>query len=126
MDHVDEKGLTSEECHLVVEVLAMFSVLKDSYDKLDDKSGIKEGLITFVGFSGNDETDHMAYAEYYCREGSFAELFNLPDFSFNSHFPMLDRYKRQIDAWTQSAQKYELTREDILRIGGAATYKEEE
>jgi len=35
---------------------------------------------------------------------------------FNSHTPMLDRYRRMIDNWKLTSNGYELTREEIIAI----------
>ena len=50
-----------------------------------------------------------------------------PEHGLNSHIPMLDIYRKMLKAWNASADKYKLTRDDIIRITlirKLATFKE--
>ena len=46
----------------VLEIFAMFQALQRSYAALPDKSGIDESQITFEGFDGNNEDEHLRVA----------------------------------------------------------------
>jgi len=62
----------------------------------------------------------MAYAQYYCGlgEGRYKEL-GLGSGDFNSHFPMLDRYRAMLAEWKRSADPARLMSDDIVRITSA-------
>jgi uncharacterized protein len=107
---------TEEESMEVIEILAMFDALKQSYKGLSDKSGIDESRIQFHGFDGNTEGKQMAYARYFCSldGGRFTDL-DRGD-NFNSHMPVLDWYRRMLAAWNASTDKYHLRKSDIERI----------
>lgn len=115
----DRDIMTPEESHEVIDILAAFSAIKWSYEALADKSGIDENHIKFRGFSGNDETKQMAYARYFCSTdgGRFTDLDRGDD--FNSHFPMLDVYRRVLREWNKSVDKNNLSKEDLIRITSA-------
>jgi len=62
----------------------------------------------------------MACTRYYCNldVGKYQEL-DRGD-NFNSHRPMLDRYRQMLAEWKKSAKTYELTKDDTIRIASAA------
>jgi len=117
-EHVysDEDVMTEEECEEVVDILEMFSALKRAYQSLKDKSGIQDWSIKFAGFDGNNETKQMAYARYFCRSGGgrYTELDRGDD--FNSHMPVLGRYREMFAKWKEMGEKREMTNEDIVRV----------
>jgi uncharacterized protein len=111
--------LPRNESTLVIDAMAMYSAIQHSYAALDDKTGIEELRTEFPGFDGNHETAYMAYARFVVeKEGQFRSLKpNSED--FNSHTPMLDQYRRMIDVWKLTGNRYELTRDDLSAILGA-------
>jgi uncharacterized protein YfbU (UPF0304 family) len=90
-------------------ILAMFRALRRAYEVLSDKSGIDESLVTFDGFDGNNEDEHLRAA----REVSIAT--REPEIP-NSHMPRLRGYQMMMEAWRSSHDKENLTKADILRI----------
>jgi uncharacterized protein YfbU (UPF0304 family) len=117
ISYIYEEGLSEEECREIRAIMAMFSSLKASYNQLEDKSGIDEWKITFRGFSGNDETLQMAYAQYLRERGSFRDLERGDD--FNSHFPALSGYRKKLSKWRDSENEHALSKDDIIRITSA-------
>jgi uncharacterized protein len=58
----------------------------------------------------------MGYARFVVeKEGRFRFLKPYKE-DFNSHTPMLDRYRRMIDNWKLTSNHYELTQEEIIAI----------
>lgn len=114
--YIDSEVVTEEECREVFDILLMFDTLQHAYKNLPDKSGIEEWRIKFAGFDGNNEVKQMAYARYYCNldGGRFVNL-DRGD-NFNSHSPVLDRYRSMLSEWKKSEKKHELTKDDIARI----------
>ena len=112
--HIYEEGLSDSECREVRDIMTMFSSLKASFNQLEDTSGIEEWEINFRGFSGNDETTYMAYAQYLRERGSFRELEHGD--GFNSHFPMLSAYRKMLPEWRNSENEFFLSKDDIIRI----------
>ncbi len=110
---IDEDILISADAHEVFEVMNMFRALKYGYQNLDDKSGIDSYPITFHGFSGNDEGKQWAYAQYLQANQRYTDI---GEGDLNSHSPEMDTYRRMLPEWQKSADKFELTKEDIQRI----------
>jgi uncharacterized protein YfbU (UPF0304 family) len=104
---VREKYIREE----VLEFFEMFRVLRQSYDDLPDKSGIDENLITFDGFDANDPNENL-YLQAAREIAMYSRDFDV----FDSHMPRLRGYQRMLQAWRESSNKENLTKEDILRI----------
>jgi len=85
-----------ELCKLVLDVLSLHEKLHFSYEKLTDKDGIDADSIKFRGFDGNNETEYMGYAQYFCHQLQRYTILFKSNFDFNSHFPSLDRYKAML------------------------------
>lgn len=112
--------MSEDECREVIDILDMYSSLLFSYQKLLDKDGIEESDIEFRGFDGNTETKQLSYATYFMHDlDRFNELHdNSPYPNYNSHCPMLGKYRLMIQVW-KSKSKNDLTKEDILEILGS-------
>lgn len=117
----DERNATTEEESTeVIEILAMFDSLKQSYNKLSDNADITEGTIQFSGFDGNNEGKQMAYARFFCeRDGGRFTNLERGD-NFNSHLPMLARYRRMLAEWKKidPTRHFQLSKAEILSITG--------
>lgn len=110
--------MTPEECDEVTDILNMHRVLMFSYRGLQDREGTDERNIAFRGFDGNDETEckYMSYAEFYCRHngGRFNEIDRSQ--GFNSHWPMLERYRTMMRRWNAMGRPRSLNREQITEL----------
>lgn len=95
--HVDSKEVLSE----VVNILDMWSYVETSFAKLSEISKAKVGkavgsdriLFQFVGFDGNNESEHYSIARFMIEDIGRFQSFK--DRSMNSHHQTLDRYRRQ-------------------------------
>jgi uncharacterized protein YfbU (UPF0304 family) len=123
--YADKHGLTTEECREVLEILAMFQMLKDVTGTGEGIPGVEPWQVQFAGFDGNTEMSRMAYVHYFysVHGGRSTELERGDD--FNSHTPLsLDRYRRQLAEWRASKTTYSLTADDVKRIASAAIHPE--
>jgi len=120
----EEKYILSEDaCSEIIYILDMFATMKRTVEMIDDKTGIDIYLTQFSGFDGNNEPTERAYANFFCHEQSSPRFTEL-DFpaDLNSHSPTIDAYRRMLIEWENSKDKYELTKEDIIRITSARHY----
>lgn len=114
----DRYTMRHDESLEVINILDMFSFLGYGYADLEDRSGINPVKIKFSGFDGNNETKYMAYTYFLIeRQKKFENLRNSN--GYNSHTPMLSRYRRMVEAWQDSSNKYDLSKEDLIRITSA-------
>ena len=116
-DELNTETLHENDCAEVINILEMFSALKYSYDFLEDKSGIDQKSIEFLGFSGNDETLYMLFAQFMRDEGKWDLL--KWDHGGNSHVPLLPRYSKMIEVWDDLGRKPHLSKDDLLKVVNA-------
>lgn len=119
--HIDRVGLSRDQCSEILDILQMFRILRTAYETLEDQLEIEEHEVQFFGFDGNVEGRQMLYAWYFCNleGGRFTELGLETIEDCNSHMPALETYRRMLEAWNRSEDKYELGRGDIQRIVSA-------
>jgi uncharacterized protein YfbU (UPF0304 family) len=95
-EHIAREPLTVTDCREVIDTLSMFEALEASYAALSakERKAIPEYEVQFHGYSGNDETALMAYAEFCHEEG--ARFSYLDGRSLNSHMPARGRYREML------------------------------
>ncbi len=116
-DQVLADNLSDETEDYVVEVLALFSILKDSYTNLpqEEMCLIDPRNINFIGFDGNNESDLLSFARALRENGRFTEI--LKDGCQNSHCPTGRVYGNMLGAWKVLGKpNYPLTVEHIKAI----------
>lgn len=99
--HRDKRSRVS----FVVDVLDMWDFLEEAHEKLNDED--KERLaiaaepfgkhVTFSGFDGNNESEHMGIAMFLIRDLNRFSRFK--DRDMNSHFPTLEGYGKMYRAF---------------------------
>jgi uncharacterized protein YfbU (UPF0304 family) len=117
--------MTAEECRAVLDILNMFQVLRQSFEKLSDKAGVEKSIVEFDGFDGNNETKQMGYVRFYCTlpGGRFENDVQIKN--LNSHSPRLPRYRAMLSAYTRiksakpksgAMDAYLFTKEEIIAV----------
>lgn len=97
--HVDNDTNVSE----VVNILDMWSFLESGFAKLSkvDKARVKSETgydeITFIGFDGNNESEHLGIARFLIEELDRFASFKKRD--LNSHMPVIESYRRMYHAF---------------------------
>jgi uncharacterized protein YfbU (UPF0304 family) len=89
----------------VVDILDMWSFIEQAYSRLneEEKTQLEANVPhfgkdpKFIGFDGNNETEHMATAMFLVNELERFQEFS--GRSFNSHCPSIDGHKRMISAF---------------------------
>jgi uncharacterized protein YfbU (UPF0304 family) len=119
LDQFIDDPMTAEESHEILDTLSMFQVLKDSYERLEGKSGIEEWHIKFIGFDGNYETGEMGYVGFLAKhDDRFTDIIDRD--SLNSHSPTLDRYRKMLAHFQRNFPDSRiLTKEQILEVASA-------
>lgn len=114
----DADTFSVAEATEVYEILDMFRATERAYEELEDKSGIPADAIKYGGFDGNSEGKQYGFVLFLKKDNRYNFLKGGTD-GDNSHMPMLDLYRRMKAEWEKSADRNDLTREDLLRIAGA-------
>jgi uncharacterized protein YfbU (UPF0304 family) len=114
--HINPDVATESEGTEVLNILDMFTALKDAWDALPTKPAIDTWRVEFMGFDGNNEVKQLGLARYLQAEDKFPEHLSKPSKDLNSHAPALGRYRDMLSEWENSADKYNLTEAEIVRI----------
>ncbi|WP_022850933.1 YfbU family protein [Limisalsivibrio acetivorans] len=116
----DDNIFERKECEKVLAILNLYRVITNIVNQNDYDEVKEHSRFLFEGFDGNNETEYLRYAKFYLEDPEkFEELSNgRENDSFNSHSPMLNVYERMLDEWENipTVKKYQLTKEEILRI----------
>ncbi len=116
---IDDETLDSETSSRVHNILGMFTVLRASYGKLADKSGLSAESVEFEGFDGNNESDEHGFANFLCRAGRYEGVLKEDN---NSHGPTIARYEAMLTRYREVRESVTplepLTKEQILAIVG--------
>lgn len=102
-DHADTPKNVSE----VVDILDMWEFIERAYKKLPkkDKEYVAKELgpfgnhIEFPGFDGNNESNHLHIARFLIEKMDRFTSFKEKTRSLNSHAPVLDSYRKMLDAF---------------------------
>jgi len=113
-EYVDEfhPGIAGE----VYDILDMYRALHFGYAALENKNGIDPADLRFRGFDLNHEGEHWEYARFLIDEVGYWEESKGAADKLNSHSPTLDRYRRMVRRWKESADCQSLTTDEILHI----------
>jgi uncharacterized protein YfbU (UPF0304 family) len=100
----------------VIQILEMYRAIENFRIK-NPEIDISSPYLKYRGFDGNYEIEQFSHAYFVIKtQGKFSESKHL-----NSHWPMLPIYRRMLGAWNKSANPFELTPQDIMRIEEAST-----
>jgi uncharacterized protein YfbU (UPF0304 family) len=109
-----DEEVSPEVCREVMDILDMFRMLQNAIRPLPAASAIDRRKAEFRGFDGNAGTGHYGYARFVMEiQDRWKDV--KPD-DLNSHSDTLPRYRAMLSAWKESAEKTELTADDVTRI----------
>jgi hypothetical protein len=108
--------LSEAICDEVAEILNMHRFLGDAYSALADHTSVDAGKTKFRGFDRNEENMHYRYADFQIYKlGHWKESANA-DNDVDSHYPMLDRYRRMLSRWKATTNPHKLTSDELMQI----------
>ena len=108
-----DDGLSDAECNEVYQILEMHRALHFGQRELPADAGISATDVKFRGFDGNNETKYMAYVRFIRTEDKYDEMGDAN--GFNSHMPMLGRYRRMLRVYSEIKEQQRRTSEDLSR-----------
>ena len=108
-------NMQEEDAEFVVTIVGIYSDLRDSYERLADKSGIEPHQVEFPGFDGNNEGELLSFARALRKSNRFIDT--LPEHGKNSHMPTRDIYSRMISKWEELGKPhFPLSKEQISAL----------
>ena len=100
-----DEELSADQCKEVLDILEMYRGIIYSYINLkrEGKQGsLTDNDVTFKGFDGNNETKQLSYTNYFIKDlDRYSEIEELSHGYYNSHQPMLPRYRAMLAKWEE-------------------------
>jgi len=101
----------------VMDILAMFTRLRLSYDHLGGAVSVDEQEIEFSGFHPQFENEMLNFARFFVRKlGRHPWLSEAGDSALESPVPMLDIYRRMLTVWNSIGMSKVLSPDEIREI----------
>nr|ACN22657.1 conserved hypothetical protein [uncultured bacterium] len=114
-------NMQEEDAEFVVTIVGIYSDLRDSYERLADKSGIEPHQVEFPGFDGNNEGELPSFARALRKSNRFIDT--LPEHGKDSHMPTRDIYSRMISKWEELGKPhFPLSKEQISALLAARAH----
>lgn len=104
-NQIDEVGLSKDECIEVIDVLAMYDHLINSFERLADKQGLTEFDVRFRGFDAAESAEgrQLGYALHLVEDqGRFKTKVD----ELKRYEPMLPRYRKALTLWEQAKEHH--------------------
>jgi uncharacterized protein YfbU (UPF0304 family) len=106
--------------HEVMDILAMFTRLRLSFEHLAGASAVSAQDIEFSGFHPQFESEMLGFARFYMKKlGRHRWLSETLGEGLESAAPMLDVYRRMLAVWKSIGMSKVLTDAEIVQIVAA-------
>lgn len=104
----------------IMDILAMFTRMRMSYDHHGSPAAIAEEGIEFSGFNPEFEGEALSYAQFYMQKLGRHRWLRLDESkSIESSVPMLDVYRRMLSAWKEIGMSKVLSESEVAEIVNA-------
>ena len=114
--------LDVDQCNFVYAVLGMYQSLSSSWELLSNKDGITLASVTYRGFDGNNETQHMGYSRFVVEDCKKFTYLGIAD--HNSHMEMIPAYELMLEQLKKYNNPRTLTAVKIKEVTHASDRKE--
>jgi uncharacterized protein YfbU (UPF0304 family) len=103
-----------ENCRFVMDVLSMYDGMQRSWKALKTKGGITKQQITYRGFDGNNETQHMSYSQFVVNDCGRFDYMGIKD--HNSHMESIPGYLRMLEKWSEFKRSNTMSSEQLRAL----------
>jgi len=97
-------NMPEDKAQFVIKILEVFSSLRASYQKLDDKRGLEPHQVEFPGFDGNNEAELLAFSCALRESNRFIDI--VPERGKISPVRTLDMYNCILHKWEALGQPH--------------------
>lgn len=109
--------MPEEDSNEVLTILSMHRALHDAAATLPDPK--EQEKVKFQGFDANNESEYLSFARFFTADGDRFRELNI----FNSHCPMLPRYRKMVAEWSRLGKSFHLTKAEMDSIVEAGIFK---
>jgi uncharacterized protein YfbU (UPF0304 family) len=113
--------LVEDECREVIDIMEMYHAMQESNKMLseEDRKDVDQRRLQFLGFDIATEAQLVNYARFLVDSEGLYPQFDKGDHHFNSHVPMLDKYRRMLVTWRNCPRQYHLSSAEFRQIFNA-------
>ena len=113
--HIDREEFPEEAAREVIRILGMFEVIQDSVGEEGKVDGVADWVLGFAGFDGNCEVDQLGYLVFLVEQQErFVHV--VKERRYNSHAPLLKRYREMLGRYQKLGSPLQLTEDQIRFI----------
>lgn len=117
-----EFGCLSEvECREIIDIMEMYHAMQESNKMLTDseRQDVDQRRLQFLGFDIATEAQAVNYVRFLVDSEGLYPQFDKADHHFNSHVPMLEKYRRMLTTWRNCPRQYHLCATELSQIFNA-------
>jgi len=117
-----EFGCLSEvECREIIDIMEMYHAMQESNKMLTDseRQDVDQRRLQFLGFDIATEAQAVNYVRFLVDSEGLYPHFDKADHHFNSHVPMLEKYRRMLTTWRNCPRQYHLCSTELSQIFNA-------
>lgn len=113
--------ITEAECREIIDIMEMYHAMQESNNLLNatDKSSVDQRRLNFLGFDIATEAQQVNYVRFLTNSEGLYPQFDNNEHQFNSHVPMLEKYRRMLATWRECPRQYHLCPTELLQIFNA-------
>ncbi|MCG9786409.1 YfbU family protein [Vibrio barjaei] len=113
--------LVEDECREVIDIMEMYHAMQESNKMLSDeeRNDVDQRRLQFLGFDIATEAQLVNYVRFLLDSEGLYPQFDKGDHHFNSHVPMLEKYRRMLVTWRNCPRQYHLSAAEFRQIFNA-------
>jgi len=113
--------LVEDECREVIDIMEMYHAMQESNKMLSDeeRNDVDQRRLQFLGFDIATEAQLVNYVRFLLDSDGLYPQFDKGDHHFNSHVPMLEKYRRMLVTWRNCPRQYHLSAAEFRQIFNA-------
>ncbi len=110
--------LVEDECREVIDIMEMYHAMQESNKMLSDeeRNDVDQRRLQFLGFDIATEAQLVNYVRFLIDSEGLYPQFDKGDHHFNSHVPMLEKYRRMLVTWRNCPRQYHLSAAEFRQI----------
>jgi uncharacterized protein YfbU (UPF0304 family) len=119
IDELVSEDIPTAEGVLVLEILDLYRMIEDHKSQHPGDEVSKHPWGTFSGFDGNNEGDYLGFTRFLIEKQSKyqeQQKYSKAKDGFNSHMPVVDKYKKMLKKWESKKRSMQLSKSDVLEI----------
>ncbi|MDN3610334.1 YfbU family protein [Vibrio ostreicida] len=110
--------LSESDCQEVIDIMEMFHAMQVSASLHNDKArpAIDQRRLSFLGFDTHMESRYVHYVRFIITsEGRYTQFLK-GGHDFNTHVPMIEKYRRMLSVWRDCPRPYHLCNNELENI----------